>query len=193
MKSGSDISLPSFPHDWRVYRQSWGWLIAIGTISIILGVIAVVDATVATLASMLVFGWLLLIAGIVEAVHVFRDRKGGHLVLNAFNAALSFVVGLILLEYPVPGAAILTLLLTVYFIVAGTFRIVSALSLRFPHWEWALVNGVITLLLGIMVWAHWPSSALWIIGLFIGIDLIFSGWAQVMLGSGIRSRCSQPG
>lgn len=192
MESRADISSPVFSDDWRIFRQSWGWLLALGVISIILGMIALMDSVVATIASMLVFGWLLLIAGIVEAVHVFRDRRTGHLFLHALNSALAFIVGLMLLRNPVPGAVILTLLLTVYFIVAGVFRIVAALTLRSPHWGWALMNGVITLLLGIMVWAHLPSSALWVIGLFIGIDLIFTGWAQVMLAAGVRSRSSHP-
>jgi uncharacterized membrane protein HdeD (DUF308 family) len=186
MDSRPDVSGPASFNAWRVARQRWGWFIALGLVSLLLGIIAILDSFVATIASMFVFGWLLLIAGVVEAVHVFRDRKGGHLFLNSLNAVLSFVVGLILLEYPVPGAMMLTVLLTVFFIVTGAFRIVSALSLRFPHWGWALVNGVITLLLGIMVWAHWPSSALWVIGLFIGINLILAGWAQVMHGSGVR-------
>lgn len=192
MQLRSEIAEPAFSFDWRLYARNWGWLLALGIISIILGVIALLDSIVATIASMLVFGWLLLIAGIVEVVHVFRYRKSGHLFLHSLNAALAFVVGLMLLRYPVPGAVIVTLLLTVYFTVAGIFRIVSALTLRFPYWGWALMNGVVTLLLGVMVWAHWPSSALWIIGMFIGIDLIFTGWAQVMLSSGVHSLSSHP-
>lgn len=80
----------------------------------------------------------------------------------------------------------MTLLLAAYFTVAGIFRIVDALSLRLPHWGWALANGIITLIFGILVWAQWPVSGLWIIGMFIGIDLIVTGWTQVMLALAVR-------
>ena len=186
------MTRPFFFDDWSVYRRSWGWVLALGIISIILGMIALLDSVLATVASMLVFGWVLMIAGVVEAVHAFRNRNGGHLFLHSLNAVLSFVVGFMLVRYPLSGALIITLLLAVYFVVAGIFRIVTALSLRHPHWGWSLTNGIITLILGILVWIHWPSSGLWIIGLFIGIDLIFSGWAQVMLASGVRHLSAQP-
>lgn len=192
MASGADASRSFFGTDWSVFRRNWGWLLALGIITILLGMIALLDSVFATIVSMIVFGWVLLIAGIVEAVHVFRDRRSGHVFLHSLNAVLSFVVGLMLIRYPLSGALVLTLILAVYFIVAGIFRIVAALRLRLPLWGWSLTNGIITLLLGIFVWAHWPSSSLWIIGLFIGIDLIFTGWAQVMLAFGVRRLGSLP-
>lgn len=167
-------------------RRNWGWLLALGVALIILGIIALVDSVYATVVSMFVFGWLLLIAGILEAVQAFRHREHGHLLLFTLNAALSIVVGIMLLRSPLAGAVIVTLLLAVYFIVAGLFRIVAALAARIPGWGWALANGIISLVLGIMVWAQWPVSALWIIGMFIGIDLIFTGWSQVGLGLAVR-------
>lgn len=174
-------SVPILSGGWQDFRQNWGWLLALGIVWIILGVIALVDSIAATIASMLVFGWVLLIAGIVEAVQAFRHRRGGHLFLHVLEAVLSFVVGLMLLRHPLAGALVMTLLLAAYFIVAGIFRIVAALSIRSPQWGWALGNGIITLILGILVWAQWPVSGLWIIGLFIGIDLIVTGWTRVML------------
>ena len=118
MQARTEIPEPVVASNWRVFRENWGWLLALGIVSIILGVIALLDSIVATIASMLVFGWLLLIAGIVEVVHIFRDRKGGHILLHCLNAALAFVVGLMLLRYPVPGALIVTLLLTAYLVAA---------------------------------------------------------------------------
>ena len=186
MESADELSQPVLSSDWRVYRQNWGWPLALGIVSIILGLIALFDSIFVTIASMIFFGWVLLIAGIVEGVQAFRHRKGGHLFFHVLNAALSVVVGLMLLRHPLAGAVVLTLLLAAYFTVAGIFRIVSALSLRLPNRGWALTNGIITLLLGLSVWAHWPTSGLWIIGLFIGIDLIFTGWTEVMFASGVR-------
>ncbi|MFZ0591306.1 MAG: HdeD family acid-resistance protein [Bryobacteraceae bacterium] len=185
-------SLPISFGDWREYRRNWGWLLALGVVSIILGLIALVDSVLATIVSMIWFGWVLLIAGIVEAVQAFRHRRSGHVFLHSLNAVLSFVMGLILLRHPLAGALVMTLLLAAYFTVTGIFRIVNALTLRLPSWGWALANGVITLILGILVWAQWPISGLWIIGLFIGIHLIFTGWAQVMLASAVRKFRLEP-
>jgi uncharacterized membrane protein HdeD (DUF308 family) len=192
MNSAVNSSFPILFGDWREYRRNWGWLLALGIVSIILGFIALLDSVLATVVSMIWFGWVLLIAGIVEAVQAFRHRRSGHVFLHSLNAVLSFVMGLLLLMYPLSGALVVTLLLAAYFTVSGIFRIVSAITLRLPSWGWGLADGVITLILGILVWAQWPVSALWIIGLFIGIHLIFMGWAEVMLASGVRRLPLQP-
>lgn len=185
-------SWPVFPGNWHEYRRSWGWLLASGIISIVLGIIAVADSVLATIASMIVFGWVLLIIGIVQAVQTFRHRRSGHVFLHALNAVLSFVVGLIILGHPLAGALVMTLLLAAYFTVTGIFHIVTALSLRIPHWGWHLTSGIITLILGILIWGQWPVSGLWIIGLFVGIHLIFAGWAEVMFASAVRRLPSEP-
>jgi uncharacterized membrane protein HdeD (DUF308 family) len=178
---------PDFIGSWQEYRRNWGWFLALGIISIILGLIALLDSIAATVVSMIFFGWVLLVAGIVEAVHTLRHWHSGHVFLHSLNAVLSLVVGLMLLGHPLAGALVMTLLLAAYFTVAGIFRIVAALRLRPPQWGWAVTSGIITLVLGILVWAQWPVSGLWIIGLFIGIHLIFAGWTQVMLAFAVRS------
>jgi len=178
---------PVFTGGWHEYRRNWGWFLALGLISIILGLIALVDSVAATIVSMIFFGWVLLFAGIVEAVYTFRHWHSGHVFLHSLNAVLSIVVGLMLLGYPLAGALVMTLLLAAYFTVAGIFRIIAVLSLRPPQWGWAVMSGIITLILGILVWAQWPVSGLWIIGLFIGIHLIFAGWTEVMLAFAART------
>jgi uncharacterized membrane protein HdeD (DUF308 family) len=183
---------PIFFGGWHDIRRNRGWLITLGVVSIILGVIALVDSIAATVASMIVFGWILLVAGIIEAIQAFRHRQGGHLFLHLLNAVLAFVVGLMLLRNPLAGALLVTLLLAAYFVVIGVFRIVASLSLRVPHWGWTMANGIVSLIFGILVWAQWPISGLWVIGLFIGIDLIFMGWNEVMLGLAARRLPQEP-
>lgn len=168
-------------------RRNWGWLLALGILLVILGIIALVDSVSVTVISMFLFGWVLLVAGIIEAVQAFRHRRGGHLFLHVLNAVLSIIVGLMLIRHPLAGALVITLLLAAYFTVAGIFRIVAALSMRIQGWGWALADGIITLILGILVWTGWPVSGLWIIGLFIGIDLIIVGWSEIMLALAARS------
>jgi len=167
-------------------RRNWGWLLAIGILLVILGIIALIDSVAVSIVSMILFGWLLLLAGIVEAAQAFRHRRGGHFFLHLLNAVFSIVVGLMLWRSPLAGSLVVTLLLASYFVVVGIFRIFTALTVRIPGSGWALMDGIITLILGILVWAQWPVSGLWIIGLFIGINLITTGWSQVMLAFAVR-------
>lgn len=169
-------------------RGQWGWLLALGICLLILGVIALVDSLTATVVSMLFSGWILLLAGIVEGLQAIRHRGTGRVFLHVLNAALSIVVGVMLLRHPLEGALVFTLLLAVYFIVAAVFRIVTAFNLRrLPGWGWILFDGVATLILGLLIWLQWPISGLWVIGLFIGIDLIVVGASQVMLALALRT------
>lgn len=83
-----------------------------------------------------------------------------------------------------PGATAvaLTLLIAMFLIFGGIFRIAAAVSVRYPNWGWVLLHGGVNLLLGILIWRQWPLSGLWVIGLFIGIEMLFNGWSLVMLG-----------
>jgi uncharacterized membrane protein HdeD (DUF308 family) len=92
-----------------------------------------------------------------------------------------------LVQHPVAAAAGFTLVLAAGFMVGGLFRIVSALADRFHGWSWVLLNGVVTLILGVMIWRQWPESALWVIGLFVGIDMVFAGWSWIMMALAVRS------
>ena len=172
--------------DIRELQKNWGWLLALGIISIILGMLAIGSSVFFTVASMFLFGWILLVIGILEVAHSFWQRQWGGFSLHLLNGILAAVVGMIMIGNPTASALIFTLLLAMFFMVAGFFRIIAALTMRFPSWEWRLFNGVITLLLGLLIWAQWPLSGLWAIGLFIGIDLIFSGWSSVMLALAAR-------
>lgn len=162
-------------------HKHWGWFLGIGLLLTLLGVLAVGTAAFVTLASMLFFGVLLLIGGVIQAVSAFKTRKGGGFLVNALSAILSIIIGLLLSLHPAESAITLTLLLAVYFAVSGIFKIVAAISHRFAHWGWLLFNGLVSLALGVMIWGQWPISGLWVIGLFIGIDLIFAGWMWVTL------------
>jgi uncharacterized membrane protein HdeD (DUF308 family) len=186
MSNGINAPLGVFHAGAHELRRHWGWLLLWGIVLIVLGAIALADSVFVTVISMFPFGWVLLIAGIVEAVQAVRHRKAGHHFLHAMNAVLGIVVGFMLLRNSLVGALVVTLLLSVYFVVAGIFRIVSSLAVRVPGRGWALTSGIITLILGILVWAQWPVSGLWIIGMFIGIDLVLLGWSRVALALALR-------
>ncbi len=162
-------------------RRNRVWILIFGIALIVLGMIAIGDVVLFTLVSVRVLGWLLLIEGIIEAVQAFRHRTTGHFFLHLLVAVLSLVVGFMLLRNTGAGVLALTLVLSIYFIVGGLFRITAAIATRLPSWGWLLFNGIITFFLGVLVLTQWPSSALWLIGLFVGIDLIVGGWSRVML------------
>lgn len=168
-------------------RVQWKWLLALGVLLLLVGIFAVVDSTAATLFSMLYIGWALVIAGIFFAIQAFRLRAHDHhLFLHLFNAVLALVIGVLMVSHPLAAAATFTLLLAAYFVVTGIFRIVAGLRGRTPARGWGLLNGIITLILGILVWSQWPVSGLWLIGLFVGIDLIVIGWTQIMTALTLR-------
>jgi uncharacterized membrane protein HdeD (DUF308 family) len=158
----------------------------LGIALIVLGSVAVGAAWLTTLASVLLFGWLLVFSGVMEAVAAFWAGQWSGFFLHLLSGVLNVVVGVLILAHPGAVAVGLTLLLAVFFLVAGLFRIIAAVALRFPNWGWAVLGGGITALLGVLIWAQWPSSALWVIGTFVGIDLLFRGWAWVMFGLAAR-------
>ena len=173
------------------FRRNTIWFLVLGVILVILGFIAVGRAVSVTLTSIYFFGWLLVIGGIVEAAQAFWQRQWGGLFFHLLSGVLYVVVGFMVLGNPAAGATVLTLIIALFFLIAGAFRIIVALTMRFPEWHWLLLNGAITLLLGLLIWKQWPSSALWVIGLFIGIELIFTGSAWVMLSLAARRLLSQ--
>ena len=179
--------LAAAPQDERpTLGRHWWLYVALGVLSVVVGLLAISSNFIATLLSVRVFGWLLLIAGISEVVHAIMVRQLRGFALHLLAAALYLLTGLFILEDTVRAATVLTLLLAASFIVGGFLRVVFSLAVRFPAWSWVLLNGVVDVFLGILIWNGWPESGLWVIGLFVGIDLIFHGVGWVMLGLGVR-------
>jgi uncharacterized membrane protein HdeD (DUF308 family) len=168
-------------------RPVWWLFLALGLISILVGLLAISSVYVATMASVLVFGWLLLIAGVSEVIHSVMVRNWRGFALHLVAAVLYLIAGLFMLEDPIRAAAVLTLLFAAAFLAGGLLRILVSLVHKFPSWPWVLLNGVVDLILGVLIWREWPESSLWVIGLFVGIDLLFHGWSCVILALTVRS------
>lgn len=168
-------------------HRHWGWFLGIGCILIVLGVLAMGASVFTTLLSMIFLGSLLLVGGIVQGINAIRTRKGGGFLVNTLAALLYIVMGVLLLMNPAIAAISLTLLLAAFYTVSGLFKIIASISNRFAHWGWMLFSGVVSLALGILIWAEWPVSGLWVIGLFVGIDLIIMGWIWVTLAISARN------
>jgi uncharacterized membrane protein HdeD (DUF308 family) len=168
-------------------RRNWGWFLALGVALIAAGTLAILYPVLATFTTIEVFGFLLLFGAGVEAVSAFRAPRWGGLFLHLFTGLLYLFIGTVIVERPGLGAAGYTLMMAVFFVAAGLVRIVFALTQRFSGWGWALLSGAVSLLLGILIWRDLPASALWVIGTFVGIEMLFNGWMWVMLGLAARS------
>jgi uncharacterized membrane protein HdeD (DUF308 family) len=167
-------------------RHSWGWLLALGIVLIVLGIIALAFIPAATLASVLALGWLMVFSGFFEAIYAVRARHWGGVFLHIIAAVLGVLIGLLVVTHPVAGALAWTMLFAAFLTVIGLFRTVAAIQFRFRSWGWAVFDGIVTLVLGILLWAAWPSSSLWFLGLALGIALILRGWTTVMFALGVR-------
>ena len=170
-------------------RAKRGWIVALGIVYVIAGLIALGSIVMATIATVFVVGIMMLIAGVAEVFHAFQIKTWGSFLLWLLLGALYIVAGLLTFENPLLAAALLTLLLGVALIASGIMRIVLAFSMKegMP-WIWVVVSGVITLLLGLIILAHWPVSSLYNLGLFLGIDLIFAGAGWIAVGFGLGRR-----
>lgn len=174
-------------------RKNWFWLLVLGIALVVVGIMAIGSSFVATLTTVLVLGILFLVGGVVEVVTAFWAHCWRGFWLQLLAGIVYAVLGFLLVQHPVAAAATFTLVLAAAFMVGGVFRIVSALADHFHGWSWVLLNGVITLALGIMIWREWPDSSLVVIGIFVGIDMLFAGWTWIMMALAVRSVPAHPG
>jgi len=184
---------PRYAECLRLHR-CWIWFLLLGVVLMIVGVLAISSPYLTeftTFTVIFICGILLMFGGVVEIVNAFLARSWRGFFVHLLLGILHGVVGLLLIEHPVLAAVAITLLLAAAFIVGGVIRIISALLDRFSGWGWVLFNGTISLLLGILIWRQWPDSADWVIGLFVGIDLLFDGWSWVMLGLLVKGTAPQ--
>ena len=175
-------------HGLDALRGEWPWFVLLGVALILLGGVALGSVVLASLAVAVVIGSLILFGGLVETVGAFWCRGWSGFFLHLLSGVLSIVVGLLFLKAPVDALAALTLLMASFLLVGGIFKVVAAASYRFAAWGWPLASGLIDVALGGMILAEWPASAFWVLGMFLGISLIFRGANWIGLGLALRSR-----
>jgi uncharacterized membrane protein HdeD (DUF308 family) len=171
----------------REIIQYWGWFLAFGIGVLVLGIAAVVRAVTATVASMLFFGWLLVLASGIEIAQAVMVGHWAGFFQHLLAAVLFGVTGLLIVMRPVISAEVATVFMAMFFLIGGLFQLIGSVAIASPGWGWQAADGVITFLLGLLVLAQWPASGLWVIGLFVGIDLIFYGCAWIALALGLRA------
>jgi uncharacterized membrane protein HdeD (DUF308 family) len=173
--------------DLQPLHAKWGWIVALGVVYVLAGLVALGSVVVATVASVLVVGIMMLIAGVAEVIGAFQVKTWGKFVLWLLLGALYIVAGFTTFENPLLAAAVLTLLLGAVLTVSGITRVFLGFSMqRGMPWIGVVLSGVITLLLGLVVLAHWPVSSVYVLGLFLGIDLVMAGAGWIAVGLGLK-------
>jgi uncharacterized membrane protein HdeD (DUF308 family) len=169
-------------HELQAIRGNWLWLVVLGISLIVLGTLLLGAPVITTLATVTVFGVFILISGAMEVAGSFWCREWSGFFLALLSGILGIVVGLMLLGNPVQAGITLTVLLASFLFVGGLFKSIAAISHRFDGWVWLLLSGVIDVALGVMIWLELPMSGLTIIGLLVGISVIFRGVTWLMVG-----------
>jgi uncharacterized membrane protein HdeD (DUF308 family) len=171
----------------------WKLVLAQGIVMMVLGFLAVAEPNVATIAVGIFVGWLFFFGGIFRALSVWQSRGMPGFAWSLLTALLAIVLGLILIFRPLAGVLTLTMVLIAFFILEGITAIALAVQHRehLRSWGWVLFSGIIDLLLAYLIWAGWPSSADWAIGLLVGINMLFFGLSLVMTALAARLMSNQ--
>jgi uncharacterized membrane protein HdeD (DUF308 family) len=175
------------PIDIDPVQRNSGWFIGLGVAFVVLGVFAMLLPFVAGLATTIALGWLIIVAGAVEGYHAVQNRRWGGWGWELVSALVQVVAGILVVAFPMLGKLALTLTLAVYFLAQGGLKIIRALQHRRVQGSgWLVFDGLLSLLLGVLILWHWPSAALWALGLFVGVSLLMGGSSMLLIGLGAR-------
>jgi uncharacterized membrane protein HdeD (DUF308 family) len=168
-------------------RTGWGWFLALGILQLVLGVVAWFDVIAFTIAGVIFIGALLLVAGVFQVIHAFMDREWGGFALHLLIGILYVIGGFLLMDEPIQGSVVITILVAAALIIGGVLRIAIAVQHRhMPGWAMLLVGGVISLVVGVLLYLTLPWSGLWVVGTLIAIELIVHGVSWIQFGLALR-------
>ena len=163
-------------------KKNWAWMLSLGIVMVILGVIGLGMTVLFNEIVVMYFGFLLLFGSGVQLMQAFRAEAWKGRVWHVLIALVYIVGGIIAITEPVIAGMTLALLIAWTLIVIGVLRLVMALQMRgAAGWLWTLLGGVLSVVLGVMIINEWPQSGLWVIGLFVAIEILFAGWSQIMI------------
>lgn len=162
-------------------RKEWHWFLTVGISLVVIGSAAIVYDVTATRVSIVVLGVYLCLAGIMQLLGAFQARGAGHVVLFLLIGALELIVGSVLVKDTSAGAESVTLILAVYFMFSGLFRVFYELWAQLPQYGWGVLSGIVTFALGVMLWVQWPNASSWFLGFAIGINFVLLGIAWTTL------------
>ena len=175
----------------EVVKKATGWFIAVAVLFILLGIFAIAEPYAAGLGVTLLVGWLLVFGAVAHFFAAFKGHGAKHVILQLLVGIVYLIGGLYFLTHTIMGVSTLTLLLSGVILAEGVLEILAYFRLRNMHAaSWLLINGVVTLLLGGLIWFHWPSSSVWAIGTLVGVNLLMTGISRLMLGLAARKLAS---
>jgi uncharacterized membrane protein HdeD (DUF308 family) len=173
--------------DMAPLRAKWGWIVALGVVYVFAGFVALGSVMMATVASVFLVGVMMIVAGIAEIINAFQLKGWGKFLIWALLGLLYIVAGFVTFENPLLAAAVLTLILGAALVASGLVRVFLALSMkRESPWIWLLLSSLVTLLLGLLIIARWPINSIYVLGIFLGVDLAMAGAAWISLGLGLH-------
>jgi uncharacterized membrane protein HdeD (DUF308 family) len=182
-----EISEPTFfaRADLDTVRRMRGWFVGLGVAFVLLGVLAIFLPLAASLVTTEVIGWLLVIGGVLQGVHAFQNRQWSGSGWAIVGALIMVIAGVLDIAFPVAGTLALTLILASYFLVEGVLKIFRSVQHRHMRaWGWFLFDGLLCLLLGGLIWMGWPGTAVWALGLLVGINFIMGGSSLLLIALG---------
>ncbi|MFG1344202.1 HdeD family acid-resistance protein [Xanthobacter autotrophicus DSM 431] len=170
-------------------RANWGWFVVVGIAFIVLGFVALAHVLASTVATVFYVGLLMAAGGVVQVIHAFRVQGWGRFFYWLLAGLLYVVAGGLMFSNPLLGAGVLTLMIGVALAVEGIFRVTAGIGARpGKGWGWIVVSGLVTLLLGFIIIARWPVNSVYILGLFLGVDLIVNGVGTLLFGLTLREK-----
>lgn len=169
------------------FKRNWGWLFALGLLFVILGCIGLGMVVGLTLVSVLFLGVILVIAGISQIIDVFKSKQWKVAIYHALVAILYIFGGCVIIYDPLLASTVITALIAWVLIIMGITRFIMAARLhRSAGWAWFLIGGLTAFILGVLILMQWPFSGLWVIGLFIAIEMIVNGWTYIFLSLALK-------
>jgi len=171
----------------RVVKKITGWYVVAAVLFIVLGLFAIIEPAVAGLAVALLVGWLLIFGGASHLIGAFKGGGAKQVIFQLLIGIIYLISGFYCLTHPLLAIGTLTLLLASVILVEGVLEIISYFRLKGEDASgWMLLNGIITLLLGGLIWFHWPSSSIWAIGILLGVNLLMTGMTRLTFGLAAR-------
>jgi len=174
-------------------RSNWGWSLAAGSLLSLIGLAAILHSVIATFVSLAALAWLMIFAGIALAVHGARTHKWSGFLLDLFGAVVVIAAGVMLLRRPLASVLAVTMVLALYFIISGIAETIGGFAGKYRTTAWAIVDGVISIALGVVLLASWPVSGIWFLGLAVGVKLLFLGAGLISLAMIARSISKERG
>jgi uncharacterized membrane protein HdeD (DUF308 family) len=157
-----------------------------GILFVILGMLAIAIPVIFTFGVELLFGAFLIVGGIFQEYRAYNLWKKPGFYMSLLTGILSLILGVVFIANPLNGVLTLTIMLMLYFFISGLFKIIMAFEMRsMAGWGWILTSGIIGIIMGAIIYSGWPGTALWVIGLLLGIDMLFFGISMLTLSSAI--------